>query len=105
VNQDEIDKMLKWMGRNQDDRKWKNLGDVTPDEEAEFNTIMENPPEPKPVVAWTKDAALLASGRFDEGVSYVTEHCEDDASMIWVYDKFGVKDLYFRDRFRIGFDE
>ena len=79
--------------------------DVISDEE--FSAVMENPPDPKPVVAFVKDETLFETGRFERGVSYATEHSLDaeNQNMIWVYDKYGKKDLYFRERFELGFDE
>jgi predicted DNA-binding WGR domain protein len=41
-----------------------------------------------------------AEEKFDVGVEYVFE-AHKDKSMIWVYDKFGAKGEYFRDRFEI----
>jgi len=38
--------------------------------------------------------------KFDVGVEYVAEP-HDDKTLIWVYDKFGQKGEYFRDRFHL----
>jgi hypothetical protein len=36
---------------------------------------------------------------FDRGIEYVGE-THDDETMLWVYDKLGVKAEYFKERFK-----
>lgn len=49
------------------------------------------------------DELLLSDGKFERGVTYIAEEIGPvDKDMIYVYDKFGEKRAYFRDRFKVG---
>lgn len=75
--------------------------ELSPEERAkEFaNTRMAD------VAVVVVDKSLLEDGRFEAGISYVMEELKPkDKDMIWVYDKFGEKRQYFRNRFTVVFE-
>lgn len=62
--------------------------------------------KPKAVSVVVVDESLLSDDTFDAGVSYVYEDMEPyDSELIWVYDKLGRRNPYFRSRFKVVFEE
>jgi len=77
---------------------------VMPKTEDGFEGVLKTT-VPKDVVVKVVDKDLLADGRFEDGVSYVMEELNPkDNDMISVYDKFGEKRDYFRNRFVVAFE-
>jgi hypothetical protein len=71
-----------------------------PEQVAEQNDVDENPPpvelEDEGVVVCVNSSGM--EDKFDNGTEYVAEP-HKDLVILWVYDKFGKKGEYFKDRF------
>ena len=83
-----------------DEMKWRPLKEKEPAPKEKVP-----PPRSRDCVVTVKDGTLVEDGRFEAGVTYVMEEMEPfDQDMVVVYDKFGEKGTYFRDRFEFVFE-